>query len=297
MFDEDSFRNEEMGTREKFWFTSNAESNEMWLFKYPRKNSGEHWAEKIAEQICLLLDIKHARVKLAKYSDTYATASKNFVEYRELFHGNHILSRVVTDYDPDKKFKQSKHTLDNIFLALERAFGSIPLIRPYGDLEIFPAKCQIAEYFVLDALIGNTDRHHENWGVLLDFEEDTSNLIVRLAPTYDHASSLGRELVDTNRQKKMDGERIENYSRKARGAVYWSECERRGPAPFDLVRLANQKYPEIFQPALNKLAELDSYQLRSVVDRIPRSWMTDPARNFATEIMSYNLNSLKKLIQ
>ncbi|MHB1163969.1 MAG: hypothetical protein ACYC3K_01885 [Candidatus Nanopelagicales bacterium] len=42
-----------------------------------------------------------------------------------------------------------------------------------------------------DALIGNTDRHHENWAVIR-----TSGL---LAPAYDHAASLGFDVPERRR--------------------------------------------------------------------------------------------------
>ena len=38
-------------------------------------------------------------------------------------------------------------------------------------------------YLTFDALVGNTDRHHENWAVLTGSQS--------LAPTYDHGASLG----------------------------------------------------------------------------------------------------------
>ncbi len=122
-------------------------------------------------------------------------------------------------------------------------------------------------------------------------------MIVRLAPTFDHASSLGRELQDDKRELFLNEERVGKYSRRARGAVYWSESDGRGPAPLELVRLANQKHPKIFQLALNKLAVLDNNQIRSVVNRVPSSWMTDSAKNFAIELMRYNLQQLKNLIE
>ena len=53
-------------------------------------------------------------------------------------------------------------------------------------------------YLMLDALIGNTDRHHENWGIMTGRGRPQV-----LAPTYDHASSLGRELSDQKRQARM----------------------------------------------------------------------------------------------
>ena len=143
-FDEDSLRDEFMGTKEKFWFSFDNEPEEMWLFKYPRANTGEHWAEKIAEQICLLLNIDHARVELAEYSNSYATVTKSFVGNSELYHENEVLPLVVTDYRSAQMFNQSDHTLDNIFRSLKVFF------HPYGNSEIVAAKRQIANYFVIE---------------------------------------------------------------------------------------------------------------------------------------------------
>ena len=59
----------------------------------------------------------------------------------------------------------------------------------------------IADYMVLDALIGNTDRHHENWGILrtrVDGQWED-----KVAPSFDHASLLGRELQDVRREKLL----------------------------------------------------------------------------------------------
>lgn len=53
--------NEDMGTKSKFWYRVPSQDTR-WLFKYPRRNSGEHWTEKIAAEIARMLDIPHARV-------------------------------------------------------------------------------------------------------------------------------------------------------------------------------------------------------------------------------------------
>ena len=42
---------EEMGGKTKFWY-GKPDDNTNWLFKYPRPNTGEHWAEKIASESC-----------------------------------------------------------------------------------------------------------------------------------------------------------------------------------------------------------------------------------------------------
>src|SRR5690606_14933665 len=102
------------------------------------------------------------------------------------------------------------------------------------------AKRQIGGYLVLDAVIGNTDRHHENWGILR--KKTGTGYVGYLAPSFDHASSLGRELHDEfskkNRYRILEELGIESYAKKAPGAVFWEEGVRHGPSPRDLVKYA-----------------------------------------------------------
>jgi hypothetical protein len=41
-------------------------------------------------------------------------------------------------------------------------------------------------------------RHHQNWGLILSPDKKTY-----LAPTFDHASSLGRNETDENREDRL----------------------------------------------------------------------------------------------
>ena len=148
-----------MGSKKKFWYRRGPEHETDWLFKYPQANTGQHWAEKIAAEIAGLLAIPHAKVELAVFNDQPGTATESFAPGgRELQHGNQVLARKIRGYDPDLKYGQSMHTLSNIWKALDRIYGNAGVASR--------AQRRIAEYVVLDALIGNTGRHHENWGLL-----------------------------------------------------------------------------------------------------------------------------------
>lgn len=48
------------------------------LIQYPRQNTGERWAEKVAEEVARLLDIPHAAVGLATFQGTRGSASRVF---------------------------------------------------------------------------------------------------------------------------------------------------------------------------------------------------------------------------
>ena len=279
---------EDMGTKTKFWYRD-PDEDANWLFKYPRQNTGEHWAEKIAAEVASVLGVRHAKVELARFEGDCGSATESFARgSRALCHGNELLEWTVGGYDPKKKFHQSEHTLANIFAGMDYVFEK--------PEDASRAKRTLAEYVVLDALIGNTDRHHENWGLLRRLEGNGLGGILFLAPSFDHATSLGRELLDERRDRFLKENRVGGYVEKGRGAIYWSEDERRGPSPLELVRRAVRTYPDLFRPAGLKLAEIDENVFSQIVDRIPADWMTSLARVFTVALLCYNYRQLKEIV-
>lgn len=280
---------EALGSKEKFWYRAKGGEPE-WLFKFPQSNTGQHWSEKIAAEVAARLKVFHGRVELALFQGARGSATESFARHgRSLSHGNQILAGRVLGYDLMKAFRQSDHTLTNIFTAIDRVFRI--------QRSAHRAKTIFADYLVLDALIGNTDRHHENWGILAKRVGDDWEGI--LAPTFDHASSLGRELLDTTegkcRERLLREGRVGDYAEKAHGAIFWETTDRRGLSPLELVRRAAELHPELFKPALARLKRLDQQGVKTIIDRVPADWMTPLAREFAVELMCYNFKELGKL--
>jgi hypothetical protein len=281
---------EAMGSKEKFWYRAE-ESGPEWLFKLPQPNTGQHWAEKIAAELAACLDIPHGRVELAVFDGCLGSAAESFAHGgRNLFHGNQILAGKVLGYDPARRFRQADHTLGNILLALDKLFLDS------GAAE--RAKTQFATYLVLDAAIGNTDRHHENWGI--PRERVGARWLGELAPSFDHASSLGREMLDEApgkcRRRLLSETRIGAYTEKATGAIYWDPADKRGLSPLELVRRAARIHPGLLRPALDRLERLDLAKVAAVVERIPEDWMTPLAREFAVELAGHNLHQLRSIL-
>ena len=188
-----------------------------------------------------------------------------------------------------KEFRQCDHTLENIFLSVDRTFTD--------DEGRRRLKAQLAGYLVLDAVVGNTDRHHENWGVLR--RRNGERWQGWIAPTFDHASSLGRELRDAgegkSRKQILSQKRIGQYAEKAPGAIYWDKNDKRGVSPLELIRRAAPLNPDLFKVGLAKLAKLERPMLAEIVERVPADWMTPLAREFAVALMCYNVEELRKI--
>ncbi len=287
--EDDVLEREQLGTKTKFWVTlEKGKETQEWLYKIPRENTGEHWAEKVAYEVACLLKLPCAKIELARFQDTFGSCSKSFINKEkkpELIHGNEILAGRVLGYEKDKKYGQRDHTLQNILEAI-RITGK--------EAESKRALKHFAGYMILDSLIGNTDRHHENWAFLRWTDEDKQTHHV-IAPTFDHASSLGRELLDNDRELKLSENRIEQYIKKGRGAIFLAPDDKKGLNPFELVKVAGNEIPEAFSHWLERMKDVKAEEFDDILYRVPDSFITEPARKFALKMLKINVEKLKQL--
>jgi hypothetical protein len=210
---------EVLGTKPKFWYED--EQGRKTLYKEGRPNSGEHWAEKICCEICRLLGLPHADYDLAQWRGRKGVVTPSFVaEGARLVLGNEVLARSIPGYEGVPRFKARQHTVRVVMavlgdprIKLPTGFAGLPGVTTPADAFV--------GYIMLDALVGNQDRHHENWGLVVI---PTRQII--LAPTFDHASSLGRNERDEERVRRLTtrdrGSSIERYVERARSAFYLS---------------------------------------------------------------------------
>jgi HipA-like C-terminal domain len=277
---------EQLGSKPKFWVTL---ADGRWLFKAARPNTGEDWAEKVAAELAKILDVDAAEVELATYVSQRGCISKNFIQRdrgEALIHGNEVLAAIVSGYDKTKIMKQSDHTVDNIIKSLT---NFLPDGSSAASLK------QLAEFMVFDALIGNTDRHHENWGMRLRLMYAKDSYPFSVAPSYDHASALGRECLNERCEKILRENNVGKYVRAAHGGVYWLPTDAKGVSPLKLVELASAKYPTYFVRALAKICKLSEDDAWNAISRVSADRASDVSKKFAHAIVCYSLTELKRL--
>jgi hypothetical protein len=292
---------EQLGSKEKFWFRRDGH---LWLYKEARVikvegailPAGEDWAEKIASEVAHILSIPAVTVELSEFQGRRGCASLNFsTQSKQLEHGNEVMAGLLDGYDRELRYRQSSHTVENIVKAVSKMFRS-----PREHLTVLQ---QLASYLVLDALIGNTDRHHENWGFLwqvqvhIDEVSEAGRISkeYEVAPAFDLGSSLGRELLDTKRALHLEKGTVEKYLRKARGGIYIPGAKR-GESPLTLVELTAQEYPDYFRPTLDRLRMTSLAHIFSVIDRVPEERMTMQARNFAKAMIGVAYDCLRRIV-
>jgi hypothetical protein len=148
---------------------------------------------------------------------------------------------------------------------------------------------------VLDALIGNTDRHHENWGLRLHVEPLARGLGV--APSFDHASSLGRELLDERRAELLATNRVAWYVAKGKGGIFRDPDQRHGENPLRLVQVAARAYPLYFRPALEKVAALNPESIQRILAALPEERTSALAKQFAQAMVLSARSSLIEILK
>jgi hypothetical protein len=115
---------------------------------------------------------------------------------------------------------------------------------------------------------------------------------IELAPTFDHASSLGRELLDEKREQHLSEQSVARYSLKARGGIFENATATRGMSPMALAKKLAERYPDFFKPWQRRIGELDENSLRVLVDRIPPDRISPLGKSFALTLLSTNKHLL-----
>lgn len=173
------------------------------MFKAEARNTGEDWAEVVACELCELLGLPHVRYELAAeyVDDVYlrpGTVCENMApEPITLSLGNDLLLAEDSDYPKQQRFKVRQHTVQAVSDVVWN------LGPPRVDVERVPEKCRSAGgaftgYLMLDAWIANTVCHHENWGALWNGDA------LVLAETFDHGAAFAHNLLDTEREERME---------------------------------------------------------------------------------------------
>ncbi|VAX11764.1 hypothetical protein MNBD_GAMMA25-2176 [hydrothermal vent metagenome] len=275
---------EQLGTKSKFWFLNDA--GERVLFKQGRPGTGENWAEKACSEICELLALPHADYELARWKGQKGVISPTFVEkgYR-LVLGNEILAGVE-GYEAEKRYRVRGHTVRLVLAVTGNKYIQMP---PNCSVpkEFSLASDFFVGYLMLDALVGNQDRHHENWGIMV-----SAGAGLCLAPTFDHAASLGRNESDDARKDRLTtadkGRSVEVFVKRAKSVLYKSPKSVKPLSTLDAFIEAARLRNTAAQCWLRKLADVSFLDLEEVFSNIPDSEISEEAKAFALKMLKIN---------
>jgi hypothetical protein len=283
---------EQIGDKPKSWLE--APDGRRWLYKRVltrtrpdglQYTAGEDWAEKVCAEIARELGIPAATVELARNDATLGVVSLDFtVETRfALVLGNEVLAGTAPNYPVDATRIVPEYSAGLVFTALDA-------IRPptgWQQLNDFDAVDVFAGYLAFDAIVANTDRHHRNWGVLVELEGEG----LELAPSFDHASSLGFQLSEQQRASLLAS------SAGSPSVASWAA---RGKAQFGdrplLTEVAVLGLEVASSEArtywVSQIDALTDQACARITERVPDSRMPASAKEFAVRVVSANRDRL-----
>ena len=283
---------EQLGTKAKFWYQF--DENQKALFKEGRPGTGENWAEKVCCEVARSLGLPHAEYELGLWRGTKGVISPSLVPKNgRLILGNELLAWVHKSYEPGARYKTTQHILRRVIAVLQQPSIGTPFSWECPP-QVANALGVFAGYLLLDALVCNQDRHHENWGLIISPE----NGLV-LAPTFDHASSLGRNETDETRIKRLStkdkGYSIESYVAKARSGFFENKSSTKAMSTVDAFRECAKANVGAGQYWLDRLLSLNDSDFSDILDEIPDDFISSEAREFANAMLRINRNRLLSL--
>ena len=179
-------------TREDYFFKSS-------LKKENKDYKYEYWSEIVASEIGRLLGFDMLRYDIALNRGEMGCLSKSMVTEgkNKLTEGISYLTGFDTTYNPEDKNSKKQYTFHFILETLE-----------YFQLDRFIGN--IIEIIILDSIIGNGDRHQENWGIITEYSEVIKELeeIARKEKKVFFERSLFAMLAITTKAKRDEAVKI-----------------------------------------------------------------------------------------
>jgi hypothetical protein len=194
------------------------------------------------------------------------------------------------EYPVSRFYRVKEHTLDLVMHTIGLTQAQPPIGWMHED-QIKRGTDVFVGYLMFDAWIANQDRHHENWGLIY------TGKTIHLAPSYDRASSLGRNESDEKRKHRLtekgrDGRLIiESYIENANSAFYTSDGSTRLKT-IDTFERAAKRNPSAGKFWLNRLNNISDNDVHTIFKNVPTSEITDLATEFAKNMLKLNKNRL-----
>lgn len=277
------------GTREKC-FVENPVDGKLYFFKesIPRYPS-EFWSEIISSKIGALLGFDLLDYNIGILHNTVGCICESMVNQRteELDHGINLIKNSVPG------FKISERPVI-LFTDVEKSFQN------YGGFIN-----RFIDILVFDAIIGNQDRHSENWAVIrsLDTTHEKYNkkkiairlyeiykrtglrlknipfksfflkymnkaeiVNIKFSPIYDSGSSLGREIAEDRIPEFLsNSNRMNQYILNGKSEVKWDKA-RKKINHFELLTFIRGKYKTVVKSRIEDV--ISNYDGKKVSDII-----------------------------
>lgn len=211
--------------------------NWRYLFKLSRDRfPWQFWCEIIAYRFgCVIgVEVPPAHIGLSRsYKvgvDTYAALIEWFYDDKNEGYvaGGQYMESYIEDFN---RLKGEKHN----FKAIREIFNNRENWLKYW-----------AEVLVFDTLIGNIDRHQDNWGLIVK-RTQKARIDSYSSPAFDNGTALGYEILEQNIDKFEETNRLQRYltHKCARHHMKWSLDVKRQLNFYEFMKIFTVDFPQI----------------------------------------------------
>lgn len=262
------------GSRKKLLAITN--KREIAMFKYEREDyiCSESCSEKIAYEIAKVLRFECARIDLA-YDNVGKIGVLNYY-FSNVYKSSH--TDIVAYLNKNFTDRNNYYTVSNIKSVLDEI-----------DSNLFKGFIRI---MIFDALIGEQDRHEENWGII------TKNDKFYISPLYDNGDSLLREFKNYDIAKKYyDGiKNFDSYIERSKTIIY-KENNIEKYKHFELIQYLYDNYTMLVIPEIKNLELLTDRLINKIVNRIPDELLTNKHKEYIILYLIKRRNILLNIIK
>ena len=189
--------------------------------------------------------------KIVCACEDFTDSSKTLYEFENL----------ALSTNPDKKIETELSDILNV-LDENKIINSTKIKEKFWDM------------FIIDALIGNTDRHNGNWGFLVDNQTKE----VEFAPIYDCGSCLN-PMIDDNEMEKLKENEIKNL------AINCYSCLKENGKKINyMTYLRYTKNEECHKAIIRVFKDINIIKINNFIDGV--SCMSNIRKEFYKEIIN-----------
>ncbi|TAN71243.1 MAG: hypothetical protein EPN17_02020 [Methylobacter sp.] len=258
--------------------------NHRYLYKYAFvRHPDQFWTEIIAYQVGCLLDVPvpPAFIAFDENDDSCGALIEWFLNYPEqpeerFVPGGDIMVNLIPNFDRKKGQQHNFTTVENHlnFLATNKKVAMADWLTYWCDMLLF------------DALIGNTDRHQDNWGLLWQSSNEklkgmqkwllfvracllwqplNEKLKVRMTPVFDNGTSLGYEILESKMDDFYKPDDLQKYFNRGCHHIRWQLDDKAPVQHIELLESLVSKYPLMASRIKNKLKAFDMDSLKAII--------------------------------
>lgn len=269
--------------------------NHRYLFKqsfvrYPE----QFWVEIIAYKIGILIGINvpPAFVAIDTKENKIGALIEWFLnlpgsKYEVKVPGTSYMQLLIKDYDIEEGKQHNFQSIRTLHLALHTRYNW-----DMNWIEYW------AKTLTFDTLIGNTDRHQDNWGVIWKHENNKINP-ERMTPVFDNGTSMGHEIVGKKIKNFDKEERINNYISKGCHHMKWLLNDKEKVNQIDFLRRLIAEYPET-KDIIRDLMKFDENKLESDIIELTKFKvavpLTDERVKFIIKLLIFRKNKIISIL-